>query len=86
MAIGLVLLNLASTIFMAAISGTARNAPISPHILDQKIRAKSIINELRLSLFHIIFGSIIFPEINCGIKRQASRRNEAKELSNTAKL
>jgi len=71
---------------IAAISGTARNAPINPHILDQNISASSMTKELRFSLFPIIFGSIIFPEINCGIKRHARRKNEEKELSNTAKL
>lgn len=56
--------NLAHTIFIIAISGTARNAPTSHHILDQNTRAISIIKLLRLSLFPIIFGSKTFHDIN----------------------
>lgn len=69
-----------------AINGTARNAPTTHHIPDQKISAIIITNELRFSLFPIIFGSIIFPEINCGINKQASKIKETKVLSNCTKL
>jgi hypothetical protein len=71
---------------MVAISGTAKNAPASHHILDQNIRANSIIKLLRLSRFHIIFGSKIFPDINCGINKQANNTKEVTLESNTAKL
>lgn len=85
-AIGFVVLNWANIIFILAISGTARNAPIIPHIPDQNISATMMINELKLSLSHIIFGSMTFPEINWGINRHAKRINGARLVSNCTKL
>lgn len=85
-AIDFVALNRASTILMLAMSGTARNAPAIHQILDQNIRAIRITKELKLSLSHITFGSIIFPEINWGIKRHARRIIEVTQLSNWTKL
>lgn len=69
-----------------AISGTARNAHIIHHIPAQKISAIIITNEDRLSLSHIIFGSMIFPEINWGIKRHASKIKDIRTVSNCTKL
>lgn len=62
--------------------GVARNAPRSPQNIDQKRSAMIRKNELRLSFSPIIFGSMIFPEINCGILRTRSIKNERGTLQN----
>jgi hypothetical protein len=67
-------------------SGTARNAPTIPHILDQKISESNITNQLRLRRFPIILGSKIFPEINCGINKHTKRITDIRPVSNTVKL
>jgi hypothetical protein len=69
-----------------AINGTARNAQTIHHIPDQNIRDIIITKELRLSLFPITLGSIIFPEINCGINKHASNIKDKRLLSNWTKL
>ena len=71
---------------MLAIKGTAKNAPIIPHIPDQNMSATSMTNQLKFNLSHIILGSIIFPDINCGTKRHTSKINGVKLLSNWTKL
>jgi len=72
--------------FIIAISGTARNAPTNHHILDQKTKASNITKLLRFNLFPIIFGSNIFPEINCGTNIHTRRTKGVKLESKTVKL
>ncbi len=84
--IGFVSWNRANIILRLAMSGTAKNAPAIHQILDQNISEIRIIKPLKLSLFHISFGSIIFQVINCGIKRQARKAKDNHTVSNSTKL
>lgn len=64
--------NLDNIIFIVAIIGVAKNAPIIPQKAHQKSNAIISINQLKFSLSHIIFGSTKFPVTNCGILRHKS--------------
>ncbi|MBT3729013.1 hypothetical protein HOF65_02610 [bacterium] len=55
----------ANIIFMITIIGTDKSIPTIPHKVPQNHNDIIITNGLRLSLFHINFGSIIFHISTC---------------------
>ena len=62
--------------------GTARNAQIPHHILDQNISDNIITVELILSLSHMILGSKKLPDIICGTSIHIASKKDMPVASN----